>query len=183
MNDYRTMWKLENDLYDVAIGIETGVALYDDDKCDSVMDERWQMRRWNKPSARTNKQALRLFEPSEMRAMCNAKIYEGITDPFRALRELLNTTYTKLDSEEVRDNVDFIALLHSYMPDIRIRGSRATGRCPIHQGDSINTFSADVDKKVWNCFKCNEGGDVFTLIERMEDCSFVEALKIANETV
>ncbi len=57
--------------------------------------------------------------------------------------------------------------------DIRIRGSKRAD-CPLCEGGSIGTMSCT--DKLWHCFRCGRGGDVFTLVEQVRNCSFREAL-------
>lgn len=54
----------------------------------------------------------------------------------------------------------FPALLQRHVPRLTVKGTRARGCCPIHQGDNPQSFSADLSKGVWACFRCGATGDV-----------------------
>ena len=48
--------------------------------------------------------------------------------------------------------------------------------CPIHGGDNKTAFSISSDGQSWKCHtKCDAGGDIFTLVERMESMSSAES--------
>ncbi|MEQ8272368.1 MAG: toprim domain-containing protein [Deltaproteobacteria bacterium] len=56
------------------------------------------------------------------------------------------------------------------------RGTKVTGPCPVHRGDSLRAFSADLSRNVWHCFsRCAAGGNVLDLVARREDISIREA--------
>ncbi len=49
-------------------------------------------------------------------------------------------------------------------------GGKKRGRCPIHEGDSPSFFCYPDEQGQftrWQCFRCNEGGDVLDLYEAM----------------
>ncbi|WP_432705381.1 CHC2 zinc finger domain-containing protein [Actinorhabdospora filicis] len=46
--------------------------------------------------------------------------------------------------------------------------------CPLHTDDTPS-FSYDLDREVWKCHSCGEGGDVYTLIMLKENLPFVAA--------
>jgi hypothetical protein len=53
-------------------------------------------------------------------------------------------------------------------------GGRGRTNCPLCTGTSRNAFSFSAEK--WHCFRCQEGGDVFRLIERLDGVDFPEAI-------
>lgn len=60
--------------------------------------------------------------------------------------------------------------------------------CPLHGGDNPTAFTSyRDDPSRWHCFtQCGEGqrdGDVVDLIQRLANCSFVDALSLAVEIV
>jgi CHC2 zinc finger len=49
------------------------------------------------------------------------------------------------------------------VPDLRQRGKRWRGRCPIHRGKH-DSFSVDPETGLWRCWsECVRGGDIITL--------------------
>lgn len=51
--------------------------------------------------------------------------------------------------------------------------------CPIHQ-EKTPSASVNEDAGKWNCFVCDEHGDVFDLIARMENIDFKSAVERAR---
>lgn len=54
--------------------------------------------------------------------------------------------------------------------------------CPIHQGDNNTAFVMNTEKGLWSC-KTNDcgDGDIFTLVEKMEDIPFPKAVEKVAE--
>ena len=46
-------------------------------------------------------------------------------------------------------------------------------KCPFHSGD--HTASMKIYKDSYHCFGCNANGDIFSFIQRMDNCSFKDA--------
>jgi DNA primase len=53
-------------------------------------------------------------------------------------------------------------------------GRRLKGLCPFHS-EKTPSFSVDPERRSWYCFGCNEGGDLFSFVQKIESISFVEA--------
>lgn len=75
--------------------------------------------------------------------------------------------------------VDEIKALYS-MTDILdmygIKKSRAGFiHCPFHQGD--RTASCKIYPKDFHCHACGANGDIFTFVQKMDNCSFKDAFK------
>lgn len=78
--------------------------------------------------------------------------------------------------EEVVRSTDILKLFASFGVKLEKKGKSYVGRCPWHD-DKTPSLSVDAEKKLYNCFGCGESGDVFTLVEKMKNCSFREALE------
>lgn len=59
---------------------------------------------------------------------------------------------------------------------LRKRGSTFLGLCPFHQ-EKTPSFTVSVEKGLYYCFGCGEGGDVFTFLQRMDNLTFSEAVE------
>ena len=56
-------------------------------------------------------------------------------------------------------------------------GRNYKGLCPFHN-EKTPSFMVSPEKQIWHCFgACNEGGDVFSFIQKTEGLSFGEAIK------
>lgn len=94
-----------------------------------------------------------------------------------AISELSGKRKPRIDAEEVAKTSDFFEVIQRYVPNARIRGSTISASCPFHK-DAVPSFSANQEKKVWFCFSCNERGNLFQFVMKMEDCDFQSALKL-----
>lgn len=77
------------------------------------------------------------------------------------------------DLELVRERADLVEVI-SGMTQLKKAGRVFRGLCPFHQ-EKTPSFTVDPDKKLWHCFGCQAGGDVFTFIRQTEGLSFAES--------
>lgn len=73
--------------------------------------------------------------------------------------------------KHIRENVKFVEVLAHYKIDLKIRGERASGFCPLpcHGGKGKSpSFSANVARGIWQCFGCKAKGNVIDFIAHME---------------
>jgi DNA primase len=60
--------------------------------------------------------------------------------------------------------------------ELRRSGGRLVGRCPFHD-ERTPSFSVDPLEKLYYCFGCQAGGDVFTFLQEKEGLEFREAVE------
>ena len=77
--------------------------------------------------------------------------------------------------EQVRQAVDIVDLVGSYMP-LRRAGAAFEGICPFHD-DTKPSLKVNPGRQSWKCWVCNEGGDIFSFVMRREGIDFREALE------
>ena len=75
----------------------------------------------------------------------------------------------------VKKRVDIRSVVGEWVSLSVERGGKSTGLCPFH-GDHHPSLSVNSNKKIFKCFSCGEGGNVFAFVMRKEGCSFYEAL-------
>jgi hypothetical protein len=64
---------------------------------------------------------------------------------------------------------------------IKLRGTvDQRGPCPRCGG--TDRFSINIRKQCWNCRGCRRGGDIISLVQHLDDCSFAAALETLNGT-
>jgi hypothetical protein len=78
-----------------------------------------------------------------------------------------------------RAAVDDLMIFHDAVPDLRPRGKRLVGHCPLHS-EKTASFSVSVEKKLFYCFGCGAGGDALTLTMLLHKVNFIEAAKRLN---
>jgi DNA primase len=85
--------------------------------------------------------------------------------------------YTSDSRDRVRDAVDFVELV-SARTDLRRAGpSNYEGLCPFHE-ERTPSFGIDPTQKVYYCFGCQAGGDVFKFVQETENVDFKGALEL-----
>ncbi|MDP9262682.1 MAG: CHC2 zinc finger domain-containing protein, partial [Actinomycetota bacterium] len=88
--------------------------------------------------------------------------------------------YTADSRERVRDAIDFVELVNA-RTELRKSGQRRyTGLCPFHD-ERTPSFGIDPVEKLYHCFGCGEGGDVFKFVMETEGLDFGSALESLAE--
>jgi DNA primase len=80
-------------------------------------------------------------------------------------------TTTWVDFKELRAKLRFSDVLKSYNVDLKVKGDRATGFCPLpgHNGNRRSpSFSANLAKGVFQCFGCGAKGNVLDFASFMQ---------------
>ena len=84
------------------------------------------------------------------------------------------------DFETVKQRADIVDVVGQYVNLIR-SGRNFKACCPFHN-EKTPSFHVDPERQSWHCFgACSTGGDVFTFIEKKENLSPVEALRLLAE--
>jgi DNA primase len=81
--------------------------------------------------------------------------------------------------ERVKEAADMVEVVSAYT-DLRRKGERFEGLCPFHE-ERTPSFSVDPHQKLYHCFGCQVGGDVFQFVEEKEGLSFPEAVERLGE--
>ena len=85
--------------------------------------------------------------------------------------------YAREDLDRIREATDFVQLIEQRVELRRAGPSRMTGLCPFHD-ERTPSFSVNVDEKLFHCFGCGEGGDIFRYIELTEGVDFPDAVTL-----
>ncbi len=81
--------------------------------------------------------------------------------------------------EQVRDAADIVQVIGEYVTLKRV-GTDFRGPCPFHQGTHRN-FSVSPKKRMYYCFVCHEGGDVFRFLQKRLGVEWPAAVKLVGE--
>ncbi|KAF0154878.1 MAG: DNA primase [Syntrophaceae bacterium] len=83
--------------------------------------------------------------------------------------------------EEIKSRVDIVELASEYLT-LKKAGRNYLGLCPFHQ-EKTPSFTVNREKQIFYCFGCGEGGNVITLLMKIANKSFPEAIKhLAEKT-
>jgi DNA primase len=77
--------------------------------------------------------------------------------------------------DEIKQKIDLLELVGEYVQLKPAGPDRAKGLCPFH-GEKTPSFHVSRDRNHWHCFGCNEGGDCFDFVMKLEGMTFPEAL-------
>ncbi len=81
--------------------------------------------------------------------------------------------------EQVRDAADIVQIVGEYV-SLKRAGQDFRGPCPFHQGTHRN-FSVSPRKRMYYCFVCHEGGDVFRFLQKRLGVEWPAAVKMVGE--
>lgn len=86
--------------------------------------------------------------------------------------------HTDMDAaQDIKSRLDIADLIGEYLP-LKPAGAGAfKANCPFHQ-ERTPSFYVSRSRQTWHCFGCDEGGDHFTFVEKMEGMEFREALEL-----
>src|SRR5215210_7842832 len=84
--------------------------------------------------------------------------------------------YTQESREKVRDAIDFAELVGARTELKRSGTNRLQGLCPFHE-ERTPSFGIDPVEKLYHCFGCGAGGDVFSFVMETEGLDFGGALE------
>jgi len=77
---------------------------------------------------------------------------------------------------EIKNTVDIVDII-SDVVTLKKAGKNYIGLCPFHS-EKTPSFTVSPEKKIFHCFGCQAGGNVFTFIMKNEGISFPEAVRI-----
>jgi len=83
--------------------------------------------------------------------------------------------------EEVKSKVDIVGLISEYV-QLKKSGRNYKAICPFHS-EKTPSFMVNSDRQIFKCFGCNEGGDAFTFLQKMEGMEFGEAIRTLADRV
>ncbi len=86
-----------------------------------------------------------------------------------------NDKYYNNNIQKVIDASDIVQIISEYIP-LEKKGNDFKGLCPFHN-DSNPSLSVSPTKKVFKCFSCNTAGNVIQFVQKIENITFLEALK------
>lgn len=81
--------------------------------------------------------------------------------------------------ETLRNQADIVQVVSDRVV-LKRAGRRFSGLCPFHSEKSPSFF-VDPERRMYHCFGCGAGGDVFAFVMEVEGFSFAEAVRVLAE--
>ena len=77
--------------------------------------------------------------------------------------------------EEIKDRANIVDIISEYVA-LKKAGRNYVGLCPFHREKSPS-FTVNQDKQIFYCFGCQEGGNVFSFLMKINGMTFPEAVR------
>ncbi len=78
--------------------------------------------------------------------------------------------------EQIKEANDIVDVIGDYI-SLKKSGSGYKSLCPFHQ-EKTPSFMVSPQKQIFHCFGCGAGGNVFSFIQKIENMSFIESVKL-----
>jgi DNA primase len=80
----------------------------------------------------------------------------------------------------VKQQADIVRIVGDYVKLRKAGAQNYSGLCPFHQ-EKTPSFSVHAGNQFFHCFGCKVGGDVFTFVQKIENITFPEAVRMVAE--
>ncbi|MGO9404666.1 MAG: CHC2 zinc finger domain-containing protein [Terriglobales bacterium] len=91
----------------------------------------------------------------------------------------MSSTLTSSDNfkETLKQQADIVRIVGDYVKLKKAGAQNFSGLCPFH-AEKTASFSVHATRQFFHCFGCGESGDVFTFVQKVENISFPEAVRL-----
>jgi DNA primase len=77
--------------------------------------------------------------------------------------------------DEVRDRTDIVEVVSQHVALKKV-GKNFKGLCPFHS-EKTPSFTVSSEKRIYHCFGCGAGGNVFKFVMEIQSISFIDAVR------
>ena len=82
--------------------------------------------------------------------------------------------------ETVKQQADIVRVIGDYIKLKKAGAQNYSGLCPFH-GEKTASFSVHATRQFYHCFGCGVSGDVFSFVQKIENITFPEALRVVAQ--
>ena len=79
--------------------------------------------------------------------------------------------------ETLKQQADIVRIVGDYVKLKKAGAQNFSGLCPFHN-EKTPSFSVHATRQFFHCFGCGESGDVFTFVQKVENITFPEAVRL-----
>lgn len=83
-------------------------------------------------------------------------------------------------AQTVKQQADIVRVVGDYVQLKKAGAKNYNGLCPFHQ-EKTASFSVNIDRQRFHCFGCGASGDVFSFVQKVENISFMEAIRLVAQ--
>ncbi len=80
----------------------------------------------------------------------------------------------------LKQQADIVRIIGDYVKLKKTGAQNLTGLCPFHN-EKTASFSVHATRQFFHCFGCHESGDVFKFIQKIENVSFPESVRLVAQ--
>src|SRR5579864_4696528 len=80
----------------------------------------------------------------------------------------------------VKQQADIVRIIGDYVKLKKAGAQNYSGLCPFH-GEKTASFSVHATRQFYHCFGCGVSGDVFSFVQKIENITFPEALRLVAQ--
>ena len=82
--------------------------------------------------------------------------------------------------ETLKQQADIVRIIGDYIKLKKAGAQNYSGLCPFH-GEKTPSFSVHATRQFYHCFGCGVSGDVFSFVQKIENITFPEALRLVAQ--
>src|ERR1700684_4366104 len=82
--------------------------------------------------------------------------------------------------ETVKQHADIVRIIGDYIKLKKAGAQNYSGLCPFH-GEKTPSFSVHATRQFYHCFGCGVSGDVFSFVQKIENITFPEAVRMVAQ--
>ena len=83
-------------------------------------------------------------------------------------------------ADTVKQQADIVRIVGDYVKLKKAGAQNFSGLCPFHQ-EKTPSFSVHAARQFFHCFGCSVSGDVFTFVQKIENITFPEAVRLVAQ--
>src|SRR5215469_6440153 len=80
----------------------------------------------------------------------------------------------------VKQQADIVRIVGDYVKLKKAGAQNYSGLCPFH-GEKTPSFSVHATRQFYHCFGCGQSGDVFSFVQKIENITFSEAVRLVAQ--